>query len=149
VLAGFELTGLRIVLLDGQAHIVDSSDTAFQAAMVSGIREGVQAAQASILEPVMDLEVTSPAEFQGAVIGGVNKRGGAIESSDLNDDGSQFSVNALVPLQELFGYSTDLRSSTQGKGEFSMEYRNHQAVSRQVQTELIKVYEKKLKDGEL
>ena len=149
VLAGFELTGLRIVLLDGQAHIVDSSDTAFQAAMVSGIREGVQKAQASILEPVMDLEVTSPAEFQGAVIGGVNKRGGAIESSDLNDDGSQFSVNALVPLQELFGYSTDLRSSTQGKGEFSMEYRNHQAVSRQVQSELIKVYEKKLKEGEL
>lgn len=149
VLAGFELTGLRIVLQDGQAHIVDSSDTAFQAAMVSGIREGVQKAQASILEPVMDLEVTSPAEFQGAVIGGVNKRGGAIESSDLNEDGSQFSVNALVPLQELFGYSTDLRSSTQGKGEFSMEYRSHQPVSRQVQAELIKVYEKKLKEGDL
>ena len=148
VLAGFELTGLRIVLLDGQAHIVDSSDTAFQAAMVSGIREGVQKAQGSILEPVMDLEVTSPSEFQGAVIGGINKRGGAIESSDLNEDGSQFNVNALVPLQELFGYSTDLRSSTQGKGEFSMEYHNHQTVARQVQNDLIKAYEKKLKEGD-
>ena len=148
VLAGFELTGLRIVLLDGQAHIVDSSDTAFQAAMVSGIREGVQKAQGSILEPVMDLEVTAPSEFQGAVIGGINKRGGAIESSDLNEDGSQFNVNALVPLQELFGYSTDLRSSTQGKGEFSMEYHNHQTVARQVQNDLIKAYEKKLKEGD-
>lgn len=149
VLAGFELTGLRIVLLDGQAHIVDSSDTAFQAAMVSGIRQGVQKAQGSILEPIMDLEVTSPSEFQGAVIGGINKRGGAIETSDLNEDGSQFSVRALVPLQELFGYSTDLRSTTQGKGEFTMEYRTHQPVSRPVQNELVKQYEQRLKEGDV
>lgn len=148
VLAGYQLTGMRVVLLDGQAHLVDSSDTAFQAAMRFGIREGVNNARGQILEPVMNLEVSTPAEFQGTVVGGINKRGGIISSSDLNEDGSHLSVHADVPLAVLFGYSTDLRSTTQGKGEFSMEYKCHQPVQRNVQADLIKAYLQRIKDEE-
>jgi elongation factor G len=140
VLAGFPLTGIRVVLTDGQAHMVDSSDLAFQTAMRFGIRAGVQAANAEILEPIMKLEVNSPAEFQGSVIGSINKRNGVIGNSDLNEDGSQLSVIADVPLAELFGYSTDLRSTTQGKGEFAMEYKCHQPVQIHIQRELIKKF---------
>jgi elongation factor G len=140
VLAGFPLTGLRVVLLDGQAHLVDSSDLAFQLAMRFGIRAGVQAANAQILEPIMTLEVNSPSEFQGSIVGGINKRSGMISNSDLNEDGSKLVVTAEVPLAELFGYSTDLRSTTQGKGEFAMEYKSHQPTQAHIQKELIKKF---------
>jgi elongation factor G len=148
VLAGFPLTGVRVVLLDGQAHLVDSSDLAFQIAMRFGIRSGVQAANAQILEPIMSLEVNSPSEFQGAIVGGINKRNGMINNSDLNEDGSKLLVTADVPLAELFGYSTDLRSTTQGKGEFAMEYKCHQPTQPHIQKELIKKYTDGLKDEE-
>jgi elongation factor G len=148
VLAGFPLTGVRVVLVDGQAHMVDSSDLAFQVAMRFGIRAGVQAANAQILEPIMALEVNSPSEFQGAIVGGINKRNGMINNSDLNEDGSKLQVTADVPLAELFGYSTDLRSTTQGKGEFAMEYKCHQPTQPHVQKELIKKYTEGLKDEE-
>lgn len=148
VLAGFPLTGMRVVLVDGQAHLVDSSDLAFQLAMRFGIRAGVQAANAQILEPIMSLEVNSPSEFQGAIVGGINKRNGMISNSDLNEDGSKLTVTADVPLAELFGYSTDLRSTTQGKGEFAMEYKCHQPTQVHIQKELIKKYIEGLKDEE-
>lgn len=148
VLAGFQLTGMRVVLTDGQAHDVDSSDMAFQTAMRFGIRAGVTKAHGQILEPVMALEVSTPSEFQGTVVGGINKRNGVITSSEMNEDGSQLQVDADVPLSVLFGYSTDLRSSTQGKGEFSMEYKTHQPVSGQLQKELIEAFNKKLKEDE-
>ena len=80
-------------------------------------------------------------EFQGVIIGNLNKRGGIILNTDLNEDGSQVSIKADVPLREMFGYSTDLRSSTQGKGEFSMEYKEHQPASRNVQDMLVKEYQ--------
>jgi elongation factor G len=140
VLAGHPLTGVRVVLLDGAAHTVDSNDQAFQLAMQYGIRQGANAAKPQILEPIMDLEVCSPSEFQGQIIGALNKRNGIIMSTDLNEDGSQVTIKADVPLAEMFGYSTDLRSSTQGKGEFSMEYKNHQPASKAKQDELIKLY---------
>lgn len=148
VLAGFPLTGVRVVLLDGQAHMVDSSDLAFQLAMRFGIRAGVEAAGAQILEPIMSLEVNSPSEFQGAIVGAINKRNGMISNSDLNEDGSKLTVNADVPLAELFGYSTDLRSTTQGKGEFAMEYKCHQPTQPHIQKELIKKYNESLKNEE-
>lgn len=92
----------------------------------------------------MSLEIDAPSEFQGVIIGGLNKRSGLIMSSDLNDDASQIKIEADVPLAEMFGYSTDLRSSTQGKGEFSMEYKQHQPVSKDTQETLIKLYTSKL-----
>lgn len=140
VLAGYSLSGMRVVITDGAAHAVDSNDMAFQLAMQYGIRDGVKNARPQILEPVMSLEVESPSEFQGTIIGGLNKRNGLIMNTDLNEDGSSVKILADVPLQEMFGYSTDIRSSTQGKGEFSMEYKSHQAVNKDMQDKLIKAY---------
>jgi elongation factor G len=140
VLAGFPLTGVRVVINDGAAHTVDSNDISFQLAMMYGIRMAVQAGKPQILEPLMNLEVVIPSEFQGSVIGGLNKRGGLIVDTNLNDDGSSVSINADVSLCEMFGYSTDLRSATQGKGEFSMEYKAHSPVARDTQETLIKAY---------
>jgi elongation factor G len=144
-LGGFPLTGVRVVLLDGQSHIVDSNDMAFQLAMRYGIREAVNKAKPQILEPIMTLEVNCPAEFQGVVIGGISKRNGLIESSELSDDGSQLMVRAEIALAELFGYSTDLRSSTQGKGEFTMEYKAHKPVSKATQLDLAAKFQERLK----
>ena len=140
VLAGFPLTGVRVVINDGAAHTVDSNDISFQLAMMYGIRMAVQAGKPQILEPLMNLEVVIPSEFQGSVIGGLNKRGGLIVDTNLNEDGSSVSINADVSLCEMFGYSTDLRSATQGKGEFSMEYKAHSPVARDTQDTLIKAY---------
>ena len=140
VLAGFPLTGVRVVINDGGAHTVDSNDISFQLAMMYGIRMAVAAGKPQILEPLMNLEVVIPSEFQGSVIGGLNKRGGLILDTNLNDDGSSVSINADVSLCEMFGYSTDLRSATQGKGEFSMEYKTHSPVARDTQDTLIKAY---------
>lgn len=140
ILAGYPLTGARVVITDGQAHSVDSSDMAFQIAMKYAMRQAAKDARPQILEPVMMLEVVIPSEFQGTVIGGLNKRGGMIHSTDLSDDGSLTTVKAEVPLAAMFGYSTDIRSSTQGKGEFSMEYKTHQPVLKDVQDELVKKY---------
>lgn len=144
VLAGYPLSGVRVVLTDGQTHVVDSNDLAFQMAMRYGIREAMNTGKSCVLEPVMALEVSSPAEFQGTIIGNLNKRGGVIMSTDLNDDGSQVSIKADVPLREMFGYSTDLRSSTQGKGEFAMEYKEHMPTSKATQDLLVKEYTTKL-----
>ena len=140
VLAGYPLSGVRVVINDGAAHAVDSNDISFQLAMLYGIRMAVAAGKPQILEPVMNLEVVAPSEFQGGVIGGLNKRGGLIMATDLNEDGSQVNIRADVPLSEMFGYSTDLRSGTQGKGEFSMEYKSHQPVSKESQEELVKAF---------
>lgn len=148
VLAGYTLSGVRVVLLDGAAHAVDSNDLSFQIAMHHGIRQAVKAGKPLILEPVMSLEVTAPTEFQGVMIGGLNKRGGLIMASDVSDDASTVQIKADVPLAEMFGYSTEIRSSTQGKGEFSMEYKQHQPVTRDAQEALIKIYTDKLAEDE-
>jgi elongation factor G len=143
VLAGYPLSGVRVVITDGQAHAVDSNDLSFQLAMQYAIRQGFQSGNPSILEPQMLLEVTAPSEFQGSIIGGLNKRNGLIMNTDLNDDGSQINIKAEVPLSQMFGYSTDLRSSTQGKGEFAMDYKEHASVTRDSQEKLIKLYEER------
>jgi elongation factor G len=140
VLAGYPLSGVKVVINDGAAHAVDSNDISFQLAMLYGIKQAVTAGKPQILEPVMNLEVMAPSEFQGTVIGGLNKRGGLILDTNLNEDGSSVNIRADCPLSEMFGYSTDLRSSTQGKGEFSMEYKSHQPVSKDAQETLIKAF---------
>lgn len=104
VLAGHALSGVRVVLTDGAAHMVDSSDMAFQLAMQYGIRQAVKAAKPMILEPVMNLEVNSPSEFQGSIMGGINKRNGMIMATDLSEDGSAVRIVADVPLSQVSGW---------------------------------------------
>lgn len=97
-------------------------------------------ANPSILEPVMKVEVEIPSEFQGSVVAALNRRMGLIQNSDVNDDGSGIRIVADVPLANMFGYSTELRSLTQGKGEFSMEYLKHIQVPKNAQEDLMKKY---------
>lgn len=139
-LVGCEVEGVRVVLEDGASHAVDSSDMAFRTCMANAVRDTMKKAKPSILEPVMEVEVSIPSEFQGTVVAGLNKRMGMIQSSDMNDDGSGLTIVAEVPLSNMFGYSTELRSQTQGKGEFTMEYRKHVQVPRNAQEELMQKY---------
>lgn len=143
-LVGCEVEGLRVVLQDGASHDVDSSDLAFRTAMARAVRDTMKKAKPKILEPIMSVEVDAPAEFQGAVVAALNRRSGMIQNSDLNDDGSSVKIAAEVPLGNMFGYSTELRSQTQGKGEFSMEYMKHMQVPANQQTELMKKYKEEM-----
>lgn len=109
------------MLTDGLAHIVDSSELAFRLAVIGAIREVYFKSQPVILEPIMTVEVIAPTEFQSNVIGGINTRRGTILNSEVRED--EFTVTAEVPLSDMFGYSNALRGATQGKGEFTMEYK--------------------------
>ena len=140
-LVGSEVEGVRVVLQDGASHAVDSSDMAFRIAMGNALRDVMKRANPSVLEPVMTVEVTVPSEFQGSVVAGLNRRLGIIQASDMNSDGSGLCVAAEVPLANMFGYSTELRSQTQGKGEFTMEYVRHVPVPKNVQEDLRKKYQ--------
>jgi elongation factor G len=141
-LIGFPVTGVRVVVNDGQAHSVDSSDMAFQIAGRKAFREAYPPAKPVVLEPVMKLEVESPTEFQGAVLRTVMQRRGTVVGT-TEDDGF-CRLEAEVPLSEMFGYSTDLRSCTQGKAEFTMEFARYMRVPREVQEELKKQYGSKI-----
>lgn len=141
-LVGAEVEGVRVVLQDGASHAVDSSDMAFRIAMAHAIRDTMKKANANVLEPVMTVEVDVPSDFQGTAVASLNKRMGMIQSSDVNDDGSGIKIVAEVPLANMFGYSTELRSQTQGKGEFTMEYLKHVPVPRNIQEELMIKYKK-------
>eukprot|EP00850_Spirogloea_muscicola_P020862 SM000229S07498 [mRNA] locus=s229:46209:53419:+ [translate_table: standard] len=134
-LIGFPVEGARCVLTDGASHAVDSSELAFKLAALYAFRQCYMAARPVILEPIMSVEIKAPVEFQGAVVGNVNRRKGLVVGSD--QDGDDVTVTVHVPLNNMFGYSTDLRSMTQGKGEFTMEYLQHGAVPQDVQAQLI------------
>lgn len=140
-LIGAPVVGVRMKIQDGQYHDVDSSDIAFRIAAMAAVRECYAAAKPTILEPIMKLEVQAPEEFQGTVMGQVNQRRGVIQ--DTSNNMGYVTINALIPLVEMFGYSTDLRSATQGKGEFSMEFAEYQSVPRNVQDEMVKKYQEK------
>src|SRR6185436_2764951 len=133
-LIGFPVVGVRINVNDGQFHAVDSSEQAFKTASIMAFREGYANAKPVILEPIMKVEVSAPEEFQGAVMGQINQRRGMIVGNE-NAEGF-LTATAEVPLSEMFGYSTDLRSGTQGKGEFSMEFLKYSAAPKPVQEEL-------------
>lgn len=139
-LIGAPVEGVRVVLTDGSSHAVDSNEIAFRLAAVNGFRQAYHSASPMILEPVMKVEVTVPAEFQGTVMGDLNRRKGII--MDSSQTGEDAVILANVPLNNMFGYSTVLRSNTQGKGEFSMEYASHAAVTREAQLELTAHYQK-------
>ena len=140
-LIGFPIVGVKVTLKDGAYHDVDSSYLAFKIAAMAALREVYKAAQPTALEPIMKLEVTAPEEFQGSIMGQVNQRRGMIQGTTTIE--GSVTVEAEVPLTEMFGYSTDLRSATQGKGEFSMEFSRYAAVPRGIQEELAKKYQEK------
>lgn len=141
MLIGAPVVGVRMKLQDGQYHDVDSSDIAFRIAAMAAIREVYMAAKPTILEPIMKLEVQAPEEFQGTVMGQINQRRGVIQGSSTME--GYVTIESMVPLVEMFGYSTDLRSATQGKGEFTMEFNQYQAVPKNVQEEMVKKYQEK------
>jgi len=123
---GYPVVGMRYVLTDGQTHVVDSSTMAFQIATRDSFKVAFKAADPKILEPIMDVEVTVPAEYQAGIMGQLVKRRGSITNSETKQ--GLFILNADVPLASMFGYATELRGSTQGIGEFSMEYKKHSPV---------------------
>jgi elongation factor G len=142
-LIGFPIVNVRCLINDGQSHPVDSSDIAFQQAAIGAFREAYRKAKPVILEPIMKVSVEGPTEFQGNIFGSLNQRRGIISSS--TEDGTFSRVEADVPLSEMFGYSTVLRSLTQGKAEFTMEFHKYGKVPQGVSEELIKAYEEKRK----
>ena len=125
-LAGYPVTDIRVTLVDGSYHEVDSSELAFKMAGSIGVKEGVKRGQPILLEPIMKVEVVSPQEFLGEVIGDINARRGHIENVEL--EGEIQTVRAMIPLAETFGYATDTRSLTQGRATYSMEFYRYQAV---------------------
>jgi len=145
-LIGFPIVGVRCTINDGQSHPVDSSELAFRTAALMGFREAYNRAKPTILEPMMLVEVQFPEEFQGAVIGQLNQRRGAIMSTEKHETYVQ--AMAEVPLADMFGYSTDLRSATQGKGEFSMEFKRYAELPKQQRESMILEFRtKKEKDS--
>jgi elongation factor G len=125
-LAAFPLINVEVYLQDGRYHDVDSSDLAFRIASRMAMRQAVKAASPVILEPIMKVEVETPDEYQGGVIGDLSSRRGIIQASESNDTG-EVTINALIPLSEMFGYSTVLRSMSAGKASYTMEFANNVA----------------------
>ena len=128
VLAGYPMVDLKVTLVDGSYHDVDSSEMAFKVAASMALKEAVQKATPVLLEPVVELEVVAPEEFIGDVVGELSSRRGSIESMEPRGTGSQ-TIRAFVPLAEMFGYATDLRSMTQGRGTFTMEFCHYGQVA--------------------
>ena len=136
VLAGYPVEDVKVTLYDGSYHDVDSSEMAFKLAGSMAFKEGAKKANPVILEPMMKVEVEVPEEFMGDVIGDLNRRRGQVEGMD--ERGGNKIVNAYVPLAEMFGYSTDLRSATQGRATYAMEFHHYDEVPRNVAEEIIK-----------
>lgn len=132
---------IKVTLNDGSTHSVDSSEMAFKLAAIHAMKEAMSKAKPILLEPIMKLEVAVPEEFQGTVIGQINQRRGVIHNTTL--DAKYVTVESEVPLKEMFGYSSDLRSVTQGKGEFTMEFMKYSPVPKSVEEEIIKDYKER------
>jgi elongation factor G len=135
VLAGYEMVDVRAILEDGSYHEVDSSEMAFKIAGSIGFKEAARRANSVLLEPLMSVEVVVAEEYMGDVIGDLNGRRGRIEGMELRA-GSQV-IKSLVPLAEMFGYATDLRSRTQGRGSYSMHFARYEEVPKQIAEEII------------
>jgi elongation factor G len=132
----FPVTGIRVEINDGASHAVDSSEMAFQAAARGAFLEAYKKAKPVIHEPIMKVVIETPTEFQGTVMGTINQRRGTILGAQ--EEGPMCVVESQVPLAEMFGYSTVLRSSTQGKALFTMEFANYKQVPQSITEELQK-----------
>jgi len=137
-LIGFPIVGVQAILSDGAYHDVDSSELAFKICAMTAFREYFTKAKPAVLEPIMKLEVSAPDEFQGNVIGQINQRRGMVKNT--HSQNKFVTIESEVPLAEMFNYSTELRSATQGKGEFTMEFARYSQVPRNIQEDLIKEY---------
>jgi elongation factor G len=142
-LTGNPVVGVRVVLLDGASHPVDSSDLAFQSASQYAFRQAFMNARPILLQPVMTVEVETPIEFQGEVVSGLTKRKATIKATSAEAD--VCTIVADVPLADMFGYSSILRSMTEGKGTFSMEYLEHQPMVKQDMDRVVNEYKSTLK----
>jgi elongation factor G len=127
---------MKISLVDGSYHEVDSSEMAFKMAAVMGFREAMQKGASVLLEPIMKVEVVIPEEYLGEVLGQVTSRRGVVQGMDIRPGNAQ-AVRALVPLGEMFGYATELRSGTQGRGVFTMEFDHYAPVSEAVKEKVL------------
>jgi len=136
ILAGYPIEDVEIAVYDGSYHEVDSSEMAFKLAASMGFKEGARKANPAILEPMMKVEVEVPEDFMGDVIGDLNRRRGQV--NNMGDRSGNKIVDAYVPLSEMFGYSTDLRSATQGRATYSMEFHHYEEVPKNVADEIIK-----------
>ncbi len=145
-LAAFPLIGVEVFLKDGKSHDVDSSDLAFRIASRMAMRQAVKAANPVIMEPLMKVEVETPDEYQGFVIGDLSSRRGIIEGTETKEGGKEAVVTALVPLSEMFGYSTELRSGTAGKAGYSMEFARYAECPTHVQEKVIEDRKEKLSE---
>ena len=136
VLAGYPVVDLKVVLFDGSFHEVDSNEMAFKMAATFAFKEGVQKAGPVLLEPIMKVEAVAPDEFLGDIIGGLNSRRATIRGMEMRPGNAQ-AVHATVPLGEMFGYATELRSATQGRGVFSMEFEHYAPVPASVAQQIL------------
>jgi elongation factor G len=137
VVGGYPVTDVKVTLYDGSSHDVDSSEMAFKMAGSMAFKEGMNKGRAVLMEPIMKVEVVMPEEFLGDIVGQLNARRGEIQGMDLKQGNTQ-SVRAMMPLSEMFGYATELRSATKGRGQFTMEFDHYSRVSKSVAEELIK-----------
>jgi len=135
VYAGYPMVDVRAIVHDGSYHEVDSSEMAFKIAASMAVKDAVEKADPTILEPMMRVEVTLPEQFMGDVIGDLNSRRGLVEGTEVR--GTTVVVRAAVPLAEMFGYATDLRSMTQGRASYSMELSHYAEVPGNLALELV------------
>jgi len=131
ILSGFPVVDVKITLVDGSYHEVDSSEMAFKIAGSMAFKEGCRQAKAVMLEPMMKVETIVPEDFVGDVVGNFSSRRGNIEGMEMRSGNVQ-AIGALVPLSEMFGYATDLRSMTSGRGNFTMEFDSYAQVSQSI-----------------
>jgi elongation factor G len=136
ILAGYPVVGVKATLIDGAYHDVDSSEMAFKIAGSMAFKEAARKADPALLEPMMAVEVRTPEEYMGDVIGDINSRRGQIQA--MEDISGAKIVRALVPLSEMFGYVGDLRSKTQGRANYTMQFDSYAEVPRNVAEEIIK-----------
>ena len=136
VIAGYPVTDVKVTLIDGSFHEVDSSDLAFKMAGSMAFRQGIQKGSPVLQEPIMKVEIVIPEEFLGDIIGQVNSRRGDIQGMDAHPGGSQ-GIRAMVPLAEMFGYATELRSATKGRGAFTMEFDHYSKVSEELSKKIV------------
>ena len=135
VLAGFPMVYIKVVVYDGSYHEVDSSEMAFKIAGSMGFKEGARKADPVLLEPYTKVEVVVPEEYMGDVIGDLNSRRGRVEGMEMRSGAEH--INAFVPLAEMFGYATDLRSRTQGRGVYTMTFDHYEEVPKNVAEKVI------------